>query len=86
MEDMAAGNQEPGGPAPGQPVPAQQHLTPDWERLWELASGEWGPWLVSRYDGHCRGCGQKFEAGELIRWYAPEQGYLAECCGVSPDS
>ena len=60
-------------------------LTYDWARLWELACSEYGPWILSRYDGRCRGCGNAFEAGELIRYYTPEDGYLAECCGVSPD-
>jgi hypothetical protein len=43
-----------------------------------------GSWRVSVYDGYCRGCGARFEAGELIRWYDGEQGWLAECCGVDP--
>jgi hypothetical protein len=58
---------------------------PDWQRLWDIAQGTdgLGPWLLSRYMGHCRGCGKKYEAGDLIRYYEPEAGWLAECCGVS---
>lgn len=58
----------------------------DWESLWRMAS-RWsglGIWVQSRYDGNCRGCGAAFRAGELIRWYDGEDGWLAECCGVDP--
>jgi hypothetical protein len=43
-----------------------------------------GSWRLSLYDGFCRGCGARFGAGELIRWYDGEMGWLAECCGVDP--
>jgi hypothetical protein len=58
----------------------------DWEALWRMAqhASGLGSWRVSQYDGNCRGCGQRFEAGELIRWYEDEMGWLAECCGVDP--
>jgi hypothetical protein len=61
-------------------------LHPDFGGLWDAANPAdgLGPWLVSRYGGRCRGCGGVFEPGELIRYYAEEDGYLAECCGADP--
>lgn len=58
----------------------------DWEALWRMVqrSSGLGPWRVSIWDGFCRGCGARFAAGELIRFYEPEMGWLAECCGVDP--
>lgn len=67
----------------------RERLTPhsyDWQALWEMAQrgGDGlGSWRVSKWDGSCRGCGGRYEAGELIRWYDGEQGWLAECCGVT---
>jgi hypothetical protein len=59
----------------------------DWGALWRAASPDdgLGPWITSRWGGYCRGCGHRFEPGDLIRYYAGEDSYLAECCGVSPD-
>lgn len=59
----------------------------DWQQLWDLAHPDsgLGPWIISQFGGRCRGCGNVFEAGELIRYYSGEDGYLGECCGVSPD-
>jgi hypothetical protein len=61
-------------------------LNPDFGELWEKAHPDagLGPWIVSLYGGICRGCGSRFEPGELIRYYAGEDGYLGECCGVDP--
>jgi hypothetical protein len=58
----------------------------DWGALWLIAHPQDGMrgWIVSRYGGRCRGCGNRFEPGELIRYYDGEDGYLAECCGVDP--
>lgn len=57
----------------------------DWAHLWAIAHPDDGlrDWIISQYGGRCRGCGSVFEAGELIRYYADEDGYLAECCGGS---
>jgi hypothetical protein len=62
-------------------------LPPDWGALWRAAHPDdgLGPWIESRWGGHCRGCGELFEPGDLIRKDFAEDGYLAECCGVSPD-
>jgi hypothetical protein len=62
----------------------QRYSPSFWQAMWDMAfpASGLGPWMVSRYDGYCRGCGARFEAGELIRWYDGEGGYLAECCGV----
>lgn len=59
----------------------------DWAALWELAFPPAGlyPWISSRYGGRCRGCGERFEPGDLIRYDEAEAGYLAGCCGDSPD-
>jgi hypothetical protein len=61
-------------------------LNPDFGELFEVANPEDGlhPWITSLYGGICKGCGNRFEAGELIRRYDPEEGYLAECCGADP--
>jgi hypothetical protein len=58
----------------------------DWESLWRMSQRATGlgSWRLSLYDGFCRGCGARFGAGELIRWYDGEMGWLAECCGVDP--
>lgn len=64
-----------------QPAPGDY----DWAELWRIAHPDDGlrDWIVSQYGGRCRGCGGLFEPGELIRYYADEDGYLAECCGGS---
>jgi hypothetical protein len=69
-------------------VPSRNSGVPsyDWEALWRMVqrSSGLGPWILSRYDGYCRGCGARYQAGELIRFYDGEDGWLAECCGVDP--
>ena len=73
---------------PGIPLPPvlPQPQGYDWAQLWDIANPDDGlrDWIVSRWGGRCRGCGSVFEAGDLIRYYAGEDGYLAECCGGSP--
>lgn len=61
-------------------------LSYDWESLWRMVqrSSGLGTWILSRYDGYCRGCGARYAAGELIRFYEAEDGWLGECCGVDP--
>ena len=53
----------------------------DFGALFEMSQRELGQWFPSRYDGWCRGCGAPVAAGDMIRWYAPEDGYLGTCCG-----
>jgi hypothetical protein len=52
--------------------------------MWDMAFPGDGlhPWMNARWDGHCRACGKPYQAGDLIRFYDGEGGYLAECCGV----
>lgn len=59
---------------------------PDFGALWQAAHPDdgLGPWVTSRWDGTCRGCGERWEAGELIRYYAGEDGWLCGECGASP--
>ena len=55
----------------------------DWAALHAL-SLSWdglGGWREARWDGFCRGCGLRYAAGEPIRWYAGEDGWLGTCCG-----
>jgi hypothetical protein len=55
-----------------------------WQAMWDMAFPGDGlhPWMNARWDGHCRACGKPYQAGDLIRFYDGEGGYLAECCGV----
>jgi hypothetical protein len=57
---------------------------PDWQSLWLMVSESdgMGGWFHSRYDGYCTGCGQRYESGALIRYFADEHGYLGTCCGM----
>jgi hypothetical protein len=94
MEGMASGSQ---GPHRGDQAaygdhqlryPGQQRADPayDWAALWLVAHPDdgLGPWIVSVWGGRCRGCGELFDPGDLIRRYEDENGYLAECCGSLP--
>lgn len=55
---------------------------PDFGALWEASQAELGPWIQARWDGSCRGCGGRIEAGEYIRFCPAEDGYLCSVCGT----
>jgi hypothetical protein len=54
-----------------------------WQALWDLANPDsgLGPWMEARWPGFCRGCGDPWSPGDLIRRDAFEDGYLGTCCG-----
>jgi hypothetical protein len=65
-------------------VNGEDPLNPDWQKLFELSvSGDGtGRWITAQYDGICRGCGYRWEAGEdLIRFAESEDGYVCSECG-----
>lgn len=54
----------------------------DWPALMEAAqTGELGPWITSAYRSVCRGCGERWEEGEQIRFSEDEGGWICFSCG-----
>jgi hypothetical protein len=55
----------------------------DWEELSDTAAygDQRGKWISSQYDGNCRACGERWEAGDLIRFDPEEQGWVCYFCG-----
>lgn len=64
----------------GRPVPSWQALAEAFAEAQERTDGL-GPWISSRYDGRCAGCGGRWSSGDLIRYGEEEGGWLGECCG-----
>jgi hypothetical protein len=62
-----------------------QFLPADWDRLADLAfraaTDQLGVWIESRYNGTCRGCGDRWEPGELIRYDDAAGGWVCALCG-----
>lgn len=61
-------------------------IVPDFPAITEYAAaGEvkgTGPLFSSRYDGRCRGCGNRWHEGDFIAWSGDEDGYVcADCAG-----
>jgi hypothetical protein len=60
---------------------------PSWDGLAVLAAGAeerrngLGPWIEARYYGTCRGCGQRWEPGDLIAHDDDEDGWICTVCG-----
>lgn len=36
-------------------------------------------WIISKYQGHCAECNERFEAGEMI-YKMPDVGWISTCC------
>jgi len=58
-------------------------LNPDWAALFAQAQrGDGlGRWITAQYDGICRGCGERWEIGDLIRFAESEGGFVCRECG-----
>lgn len=56
----------------------------DWAALWAVAHPDdgLGPWIEAIWEGVCRGCGERWEPGDLIRRSEFEDGYLCAFCGA----
>ena len=53
---------------------------------WAAWHGEFaGPlsWIEARFGGTCRGCGLRYEVGELIAYDEDEGGWICWDCGQS---
>jgi hypothetical protein len=48
----------------------------------KAAEEELGPWIESRFNGTCRGCGHRWEPGELIRKDPAEDAWICSECGT----
>jgi hypothetical protein len=57
----------------------------DWGQMAETVASAGadplGPWVVSRYEGTCRACGNRWEPGDRIRADDEEGGWICEACG-----
>ncbi len=59
-------------------------LNPDFAALFAQAQrGDGlGRWITAQWDGICRGCGERWTAGEdLIRFAESEGGFVCQECG-----
>jgi hypothetical protein len=45
------------------------------------AQADMGPEIEARYSGTCRGCGQRWDPGEYIRFSEDEGAWLCAVCG-----
>jgi alpha-D-ribose 1-methylphosphonate 5-phosphate C-P lyase len=58
-----------------------------WPELWEIAEGvltsSTGPLIAARYDGRCRACGSRWEAGDNIAFDEDEGSWVCEDCAAS---
>jgi hypothetical protein len=41
---------------------------------------QYGPWITASYPGACRGCGERWDDGDLIRFSEDESGWVSTCC------
>lgn len=42
---------------------------------------EAGPWVQAGYSGSCKGCGERIEEGDMIRYAQGEGGFVCAECG-----
>ena len=58
-------------------------LNPDFAALFAQAQrGDGlGRWITAQYDGICRGCGFRWEPGDMIRFAESEDGFVCSECG-----
>lgn len=56
----------------------------DWTGLMELAETTLGlgPWTLAQWSGRCKGCGERYEDGDTVRYSEDEGGMVCLGCGA----